>query len=150
MHIFIEQKSNKKELVVAEGFVKRVVRFIITKYLPAKKNYQVNIFFVNSAKMSQLNKKFFRRSYATDVISLPLEKESLIREVLLGDIFICGDTAMRQAQEYGHSYKNEITLLIVHGMLHLLGYDDIKPEDKKKMQREEQKVLKVLNTVRRS
>lgn len=142
MKIFIEQKSKNRTLFITEAFVTRIVRFIIGTYLPAKKNYHVNIFFVNPAKMRQLNKKFFRRSYATDVISLPLEKESLLSEVLLGDVFICGETAMRQAKEYGHSYKEEVALLVAHGMLHLLGYDDTTSGKRKIMQQEEQKILK--------
>lgn len=150
MKIFVEQKSKEKELIVSEAFVKRIIQFIVTTYLPAKKDYHVGIFLIGQREITKLHKRFFRRSHATDVISLPCEVKSALPVVLLGDIFVCVDTACRQAKEYGHTYKQEIALLVTHGMLHLLGYDDVEPADKKRMQQEEQKILKTLDTDRNS
>jgi probable rRNA maturation factor len=91
-----------------------------------------------------LNKRFFNRTYATDVIAAPIETTSSLPVVMLGDVFICVETAMDQAREYRHSYTAEIALLVTHGILHLLGYDDIKLKDKKKMRNEEQKILQAI------
>lgn len=61
---------------------------------------------------------------------------------MLGDIIICEDVARQNAQEYGHSYERELCYLIVHGFLHLLGYDHEDEEDKKIMRAIEEAVLR--------
>ena len=52
---------------------------------------------------------------------------------ILGDIYICNKRALEQAKNYGHSYLRELSFLTIHGLLHLLGYDHMKPEDEKIM-----------------
>ena len=128
--------------------VKKIASYIIGHYLPPGKNYELEVFFVDSAEMIRLNKKFFNRKYATDVIAAPIETASNLPLVVLGDVFICVDTALEQARDYRHSYAAELALLVTHGILHLLGYDDLKPKDRKKMRLEEQKILLALGLTR--
>ncbi|MDD5491191.1 MAG: rRNA maturation RNase YbeY [bacterium] len=123
---------------------RKIAEYIVGHYLPPDKDYELTVFFVDSAEMIRLNKKFFNRKYATDVIAAPVETTSNLPIVLLGEVFICMDTAMDQAREYQHSYIAEIALLVTHGILHLLGYDDLKPQARKKMRQEEQKILVAL------
>jgi probable rRNA maturation factor len=133
----------KKETYLRQ-LVKTITAYVIDQYLPPGKDYKLGIFFVNKAEMIRLNKKFFNRKYATDVIAAPIETASSLPVVLLGDVFICTDIAKVQAREYGHSYKKEIALLVTHGILHVLGFDDLKPKDKKEMRQEEQRILTTL------
>ena len=64
--------------------------------------------------------------------------------VMLGSIVICREVAERQAEEYGHSAVREMTYLFVHGLLHLLGYDHEKEEDKALMRAKEEEVLSAI------
>ncbi len=126
---------------IPRQLVNKIAAHIISHYLPPGKDYNLAIYFVNRAEMICLNKRFFNRKYATDVIAAPIETTSSLPVVMLGEVFICVDTALDQAREYQHSYPAEIALLVTHGILHLLGYSDIKTSDKKIMQREESKIL---------
>lgn len=77
--------------------------------------------FVNDAEMQQLNQQFRGRDYPTDVLSFPGEKSA--EGSHLGDVAIAVPTARRQAGENGNSGTREIRLLLLHGVLHCLGYD---------------------------
>lgn len=66
-------------------------------------------------------------------------------EHLFGDIIISAETALRQAEEYGHGLEREMTYLAVHGMFHLLGYDHMTEEDKAEMRAKEEEALRAIN-----
>ncbi len=136
-----------KKVKVSQRLARKIARYIITHYLPPDKEYELGIFFVSQAEMIRLNKMFFNSDYATDVIASPVETTSNLPIVMLGDVFVCMDTARRQAREYQHTYEAEIALLVTHGILHLLGYDDRQPQNKKRMQLEERKILKALKMI---
>jgi probable rRNA maturation factor len=68
--------------------------------------------------------------------------------LLIGSIVICCDRAREQAEEYGHSYNRELHYLIVHGIMHCLGYDHLTDEDKAEMREKEELVLGKLGIVR--
>ena len=92
--------------------------------------------------MRELNRDYRGKDRPTDVLSFSqLEGEPMQPEeeepVALGDIVISIDTAKRQAAEKGHSLSDELDLLVVHGMLHLLGYDDETDEQAEVMREHE-------------
>jgi len=90
--------------------------------------YQVDISVCSSVKMSHLNGTFRKKKKPTDVLSFPTP-EFFQRQGLLGDLVLCGPVAVKQAHEFKHSWKREVDLLIVHGLLHLCHFDH---EDSKK------------------
>ena len=69
-------------------------------------------------------------------------------EEVLGDIIIATEKVEEQAKEYGHSFQRELAYLLVHGFYHLMGYDHIKEEDKKKMRPKEEYILEQLKITR--
>ena len=69
-------------------------------------------------------------------------------DLLLGSIAICEDRAREQAEEYGHSYNRELHYLIVHGIMHCLGYDHMTDEDRAEMRKCEEFILGKLGIVR--
>ena len=123
---------------------------------------EVNLSLVNSAQMHELNLQERGIDRPTDVLSFPLVdyeapadysllKENKIfylnpdtDEVPLGDIALSVDHVKSQAAEYGHSEKREYAFLIVHSMLHLLGYDHMENEERALMQAREKEILKEL------
>ena len=95
-----------------------------------------SIIFVDNEKIHELNKQFRGVDRPTDVISFALEdaeEEFLSTIRVLGDIYISIPKMQEQAKEYGHSEKRELGFLVVHGLLHLLGYDHQTEEEEKVM-----------------
>ena len=95
-----------------------------------------SIIFVEDDEIHQINKDYRKIDRITDVISFAFEDYEDIEYNdirMLGDIYICIQQMKRQAEEYGHSEKRELSFLAVHGLLHLLGYDHMEPEDEKVM-----------------
>ena len=106
-------------------------------------NVEFNVIFVDINKIHEINKTYRNIDRPTDVISFALE-DSLDIELdhrLLGDIYICVEKAHEQAIEYNHSFLREIAFLMIHGLLHLLGYDHMEKEEEKIMFEKQEEIL---------
>ena len=79
---------------------------------------RINLLFVDDKKIQQLNRDYRHKDCATDVLAFPMGEDGV-----LGDMAISVDTAKRNAKRFGVSYNTEMKRLVVHGALHLLGYD---------------------------
>ena len=109
---------------------------------------EINVLVTDDEGIRAINKAYRQIDKATDVLSFPLGvdgKYDISKETgcaLLGDVVISLETAMRQADLYGHSLEREIGFLTVHSMLHLLGYDhETSPLEARKMREKEEQVL---------
>lgn len=109
---------------------------------------EFSVLFTDEQRIQEINRDYRKIDKPTDVISFALNDE---RELLqdfeelayhLGDILICIDIAEKQAKEYGHSYEREMCFLVLHGFLHLLGYDHNTLEEEQKMFSLQETVLK--------
>lgn len=78
----------------------------------------LNLVFLNTAPAKKLNLQYRKKNYATDVLSFAGD-----RHQLLGELVLCPQVLKKQAKEHGLSYRDELTYMILHGILHLLGYD---------------------------
>ena len=108
----------------------------------------MNIIIVDNKKIREINKEYRKIDKETDVISFALEDDDTFIELpirVLGDIYISIDKVKVQASEYGHSEKREICFLVVHGILHLLGYDHMNTSDEKVMFSKQDKILDELD-----
>lgn len=104
---------------------------------------EVDVTFVTDAEMTELNHTYRQKRRPTDVLSFSqqegawpgLDESSAanLGTAVLGDIVISVETAQRQAAQLAHSLETEVAFLAVHGTLHLLGYDHIKPTDRRVM-----------------
>lgn len=107
------------------------------KTLKLKDKYALSLIIVGPKTIKNINRDYRDIDKVTDVISFALldsgENEEYDGVVELGDIFINRNRVLSQAKEYGHSTKREFVFLFIHGLLHLLGYDHMKPKDEKKM-----------------
>ncbi|HCC23481.1 TPA: rRNA maturation RNase YbeY [Candidatus Falkowbacteria bacterium] len=95
------------------------------KLLKLKKKHELTIVFVGDKKIRDLNRKYRAKDNVTDVLSFT-DGELEAGMIYLGDIFIDGAQARRQAKEKGISERKEILILAIHGILHLLGFDHVK------------------------
>nr|WP_244269690.1 rRNA maturation RNase YbeY [Caldanaerovirga acetigignens] len=114
---------------------------------------EVSVALVDNAYIRQLNKIYRGKDEPTDVLSFSLGDESFIGgyeeiEHLLGDIVVSLEKAEEQANIYGHSFKREVVYLLVHGTLHLLGYDHENDEQRKVMREKEERILRALGLSR--
>jgi len=94
---------------------------------------------VDEDTIAQLNERWMEKTGPTDVLAFPMDelRPGLVNEDpeegVLGDLVVCPEVARRQAEEAGHPVGDELELLTVHGILHLLGYDHAEPEEHKEM-----------------
>ena len=96
----------------------------------------LSVILIDDEKMHEMNKEYRGIDRTTDVLSFALEDNETIKLPIreLGDIFISIPQMKKQAKEYEHSEKRELSFLCVHGMLHLLGYDHTRSEEEEKIQ----------------
>jgi|TARA_B110000495_G_scaffold14724_1_gene10586 probable rRNA maturation factor len=102
--------------------------------------YDINIVFTSDVHVSDLKKQFFSKDQWTDVIAFPLSTD--YKGSIEGEIYISIPTAKENADLFNQRFGQELTRLIVHGALHLLGYEDDTIEKKKKMIKKEDFFLK--------
>jgi len=103
-----------------------------------------NIIFVDNETIRKINKEYRNIDRETDVISFALEDNEEIKFEfgrLLGDIYISIPKMKEQAKTYEHSQQRELSFLIIHGLLHLLGYDHMTEEEEKVMFKEQELIL---------
>lgn len=115
--------------------------------LKAKVSY-FDLVFVGDKKIYQLNEQYRNKSRVTDVISLEYNPAfTIVNKQMnhLGVVYIDYYQAQRQARKYGHSFQREVCFLILHGLLHLIGYDHMEPQDEKVMFGLQDKILHLAN-----
>jgi probable rRNA maturation factor len=140
---FTTDKSHGKK------FFEKIIQEAISKLGLEKGNLELSINLVGEGRIKALNKKYLGKNRKTDVLSFPLtgrrdvklpQKSSIIA---LGDIFICLPVAKKQALEKGESLDQRLALLVIHGLLHLLGYEHEKSSEKaKEMYQLQEEILK--------
>lgn len=123
---------------------------------------ELSMLFVDEAAIADLNKRFLGKAGPTDVLSFPIDEEPVEGgrspdsggtgpgylpaepsdlPVLLGDVVICPAVAMRNAPNHAGTYDDEVALLVVHGILHLLGMDHIDETEAEAMEQRERELL---------
>lgn len=105
---------------------------------------EVSIHFVDTKTISELHEQYFDDPSPTDCISFPIDDPDAEGYRVLGDVFVCPETAIEYAEKHGCDPYEETALYIVHGLLHLMGYDDVEEEDRKEMRAAEERHLKSL------
>jgi len=116
---------------------------------PALSSANITIVLTDDRQLHELNHDFLDVDSPTDVLSFPsLETDPETNELYLGDILISIPRAKQQAETGGHPLEAEVQLLVVHGTLHLLGYDHATDEEKSIMWNKQAKVLERLGLSR--
>ncbi len=143
--IEVQVPMNQEEKQLLSTIEKALVQAAKAENLPPA---DVSVMIVDNKQIHQLNKEYRQVDRPTDVLSFPLwdpEEDWVIVEdeetVPLGDIVISYAKAREQAEEFGHSLKRELGFLVVHGFLHLLGYDHETPEQEREMFGRQEEIL---------
>lgn len=155
---FVKDKTGEKKIDISEYVYKVVYLVLEEQKIKAEKIY-VSIGALNESEIQKINKKYRGIDRPTDVLSFPIfEKEELdnlkekkdnaLKEIELGDIFLCLGIVEAQAKEYQTGIVREVIYMITHGICHLVGFDHIEPEDKLKMRALEEKILSQIGVER--
>ena len=160
----INIKSNKKLKYLNNLYDTILTEAIKTFNITS--DIEINVEFVSKLTIKRINKNFRNINKVTDVLSFPnlnlkMPLENVLTKnnfacdinpetnnIMLGDIYICYNKVKKQAKEYGHSVVREACYLFLHGVLHLLGFDHIKEEDKVVMRKYEEQILNNLDIQR--
>jgi len=147
--------SNLQEKVpVSDEQVKLVTKVanMVLEEEGFREEAEISVVFVDDGKINQLNKQYRQVDSPTDVLSFAMQEGVPMPdregELVLGDVVISLETAVRQAGEYGHSFNREVAYLTVHGVLHLFGYDHEDEEDRKVMREKEESIMRRVNLSR--
>jgi probable rRNA maturation factor len=134
--------SNESGHVVEETALLAVARHALDE-MGVNPMAELSILLVDVGYMAELNHRWMEKSGPTDVLAFPMDELDADRgpgadedgpePTLLGDVVLCPAVAERQAKVAGHPFEDELTLLTVHGILHLLGYDHAEPEEEREM-----------------
>ena len=103
-------------------------------------NVELGLQFVSAKEMARVHDQFMNISGSTDVITF--DHGGAPPQGIHGEIFICIDDAITQAREFKTTWQSEVARYVIHGVLHLLGYDDLKPKARAKMKREENRLVR--------
>lgn len=153
MQIYFDQNGiqDDPEKIYGET-MKQALSVILAKEGIDEAGAEVSVSFVTPEEIRSLNREYRDVDSVTDVLSFPqfdsvddlidMQEETGVAE--LGDVVICMERALSQAEEFGHPLEREVIYLFVHSILHLLGYDHMEEEDKKVMRAREEEVMSEL------
>ena len=130
--------NNESVIPVDEVALQRLSTYALD-HLHVHPDAELAIVLVDEGAMEQLHLQWMDEPGPTDVLSFPMDElrpgteESMTPAGLLGDIVLCPQVAVSQAETAGHSPLDEMLLLTTHGILHLLGFDHAEPDEEKEM-----------------
>ena len=162
--IYVDNRQDKIE--VTEEFTNKLENTITFALKEEEVNVpcEVSLVFVDNEEIREINNENRGIDRSTDVLSFPIldyPKDKVYKDVykeekfdetfldgedlVIGDIVLSLEKALEQSKEYNHSFEREASYLVVHSVLHLLGYDHMEDEEKKKMRTREEEILNKLN-----
>jgi len=127
---------------VLTSSVTALAEYVLEKQGASEK--EVSVVFVDDAEISDLNARHLGRNGPTDVLAFPMSEGEDVKfhPEILGDVVVSAERALDYAKEHGLKVNNELSLYLIHGLLHLLGYDDVNPSDETKMRGREEELLR--------
>jgi probable rRNA maturation factor len=131
----IEVRNLNKNHRINKKFIAKIAGEVI-RILNREKFSELSIVFLSDPAIKPINKKYRQRDRATDVLSFDLGK--------YGQVLISSDTALKNSRLFNTSFEEEIALYVIHGILHLSGYDDETKTGKDRMSKKEESILKRL------
>ncbi|MGB2601203.1 MAG: rRNA maturation RNase YbeY [Candidatus Omnitrophota bacterium] len=135
MTIRINSENRNKKRKIDLSKAEKVAKIVLKAH--KKNSVELNIIFVSNQKIRALNRMWFGKDVSTDVIAWPAGDKGSF----LGDIAISSDMAAKNTKVYDLSFKEELALYVIHGTLHLLGYNDTTVQGRTKMRRKEDGLL---------
>lgn len=152
--LFQNEQDKFKISFKLKGTIKKAVKGAL-KHEGVTYDTEVSVTFTDNEGIRELNREYREKDSATDVLSFPMYDFAAGDEPVegmpceLGDIVLSLERAAEQAEEFGHSFKREVSFLTVHSTLHLLGYDhELSEEDDRDMRKRQNDVMEILKISR--
>jgi probable rRNA maturation factor len=123
-------------------YIREIVHSLLFEEL-SRDEFEIGISIVGEEAMTQMNESYLRHKGSTDVITFDY-KDATRPNLLTGEVFVCLDEALAQAPRFRVMWPNELVRYIVHGILHLCGFDDKTAAARRKMKREENRLMRRL------
>lgn len=144
MNIVIANRQRRKR--IDSRLLKQIVGELFAELEITEAELGINL--VAAREMALVNETFLNHTGSTDVITFDHAEKRKGRtgktKTLHGELFICVDDAIAQAREFKTTWQSEVVRYVVHGVLHLLGYDDLKPQLRRRMKQEENRLVRGL------
>jgi probable rRNA maturation factor len=144
MNVVIANRQRTKK--INTRLLKQIVNGLFEELKITEAELGIN--FVGAKEMAKMNRRFLQHEGSTDVITFGYEKpeaRSQKSELKIhGELFVCVDEAILQAKEFNTNWQSEVVRYIVHGVLHLLGHDDLRTAARGRMKREENRLVRLL------
>ncbi|MDP2932361.1 MAG: rRNA maturation RNase YbeY [Chloroflexota bacterium] len=131
---------------VEAGWLQRVAEQVLTAQ-NISPSAELSLVLTTPKKIRELNRDYLGEDSPTDVLSFPMEPESSAfvmppdGKLHLGEVIISYSQAAAQAREHQHSVKKELVILLIHGVLHVLGFDHAQPDEERRMRAREAEIL---------
>ena len=143
INVFSEEKAWSKRLKNKDIFFKKICKAFPKKYRFLNKKVTFTLLLSNNKNIKKLNKVFRKKNKSTDILSFPLDKKIKIKKnTYLGDIIISYNYLDKPKSQDLKSFKEKVAKILIHGFLHLLGFDHKKNRDYSKMVKEENLLFK--------
>ncbi len=136
-------RNHQQVRAVNTPLLRRLTQSLLKDHLK-QSDYLLGINLVSAKKMSRINEAFLQHTGSTDVITFDYN-EGQTGKPLCGEMFICLNDAVAQAKDFNTTWQSELARYVIHGLLHLSGYDDLQPALRREMKREESRLLKALS-----
>ena len=146
-------RNSQKSLSIDLRLLRRITLFTL-KEVFQEARFELGIRLVGADEMAKVNETFLQHSGSTDVVTFDYAAEKApanasgamkpVPSTMHGEIFISIDDAVEQAKQFQTTWQSELARYVIHGILHLRGFDDLNPVARRKMKREENRVLKIL------
>lgn len=156
-------KDDRQSLLMVDEDLTKLIDEIIDYALKEEQvliPYEVSVIYVDNESIKEINEETRGIDKATDVLSFPMldyDEKNVFKDcyvgyefsqidlnegnLVLGDIVLSLERAKEQSEDFGHSFQREVCYLIIHSILHLLGYDHMEEEEKKVMRAREEEIL---------
>lgn len=128
---------NKGNYPADEKTISRLILFLKEKFDKKIESLEVN--FISPAEIKKLNRSFLKHDYVTDILTFSYSEDT---STIDAEMIICYDEAVKNASKFNSGVEEEVIRLVIHGFLHLIGFDDAHPNDRKVMSNTENELIK--------
>ena len=148
MHLSLNNFKSSKFIKLSKAEILNIVEEVLkTVEYKFTKNHQLNLSFVSSEEMKLLNKTYRNKDKPTNVLSFEMPENFPVgdEKTLIGEIALCEEIIYEESKKYKKIFENRLKHMIIHGLLHLIGFDHVNKDEGNKMESVEKKIMKSIS-----
>ena len=148
MHLSLNNFKSSKFIKLSKAEILNIVEEVLkTVEYKFTKNHQLNLSFVSSEEMKLLNKTYRNKDKPTNVLSFEMPPNFPVgdEKTLIGEIALCEEIIYEESKKYKKNFENRLKHMIIHGLLHLIGFDHVNKDEGNKMESVEKKIMKSIS-----